>query len=306
MKLKLRDKIILLLVASVLCFWCEYKLLLTPMRDKLSELNAQKVEAKELLTDITPLQEKAEKVRKNKNALYNKIENIKSTYSEKTIKREDFLVFIGNSSSKNNVYVTRYNNLGITEENGIYKMCVDMELKGSPKNINSVLSDIDSLGVKYSVGSISYRQNDEYDYLKRFYDDITELPWFKEPEKKEDQGDTEQEDITEEGIYQLPENPQPLPMPDTVLPEEKEQGTVLAPDDEAPKTLEERIDSLLQPTVYRNTKVSSGIQLLSKDNNTNINSQDMRLAITICLVMFDEPNSNSVLAYNSESDYGVL
>ena len=52
-------------------------------------------------------------------------------------------------------------------------MLIDMELKGNGADINKVLTDIENLGVKYSIGSVSYRQNEQYDYLKRFYDDLT-------------------------------------------------------------------------------------------------------------------------------------
>lgn len=307
LKLTLRDKIILIVIVSVLCFWGEYKLILCPMRQSVSELNKQKIEAKALMTDVTPLMAKAERVKSEKDKLKEKMEDIKCTYSEKAIRKEDFLVFIGKSTEKNNVYVTKYNNIGVTSENGVYKMYVDMELKGDTKNINKVITDIDSLGVKYSVGSMSYRQNVEYDYLKRFYDDLTDLPWYKEPEKKDDeQSDTETADDKEE--EQIAEMPQYSPVPEKeppkpVLPYEEQPKTV-SPPEEIPKSLEQRLEELLEPTVYNGRSIKGGIMLVANKKNTYIYAGDMRLAVTICIVMFDEPTGN--LAYDSENDYGVL
>ena len=57
-----------------------------------------------------------------------------------------------------------FSDLGEDESNGIYKAKFNFELQGSASSLNTVLSDIDRMGVKYSVGSVSYRQLGDYDF----------------------------------------------------------------------------------------------------------------------------------------------
>ena len=99
-----------------------------------------------------------------------------------TATNEEFLVFLGNSAKENNVAVSGFNELGTEVKGGIYRTVFDFELKGSSVDINKVLEDINNMGIKCSFGSVSYRQNEGFDYLKRFFDDISELPWYKEKE----------------------------------------------------------------------------------------------------------------------------
>ena len=309
MKITQRDKLFVILIISILCFWCEYKVVLSPIQKNIAELTVKKDEAKSLLTDTTPLEKKADKVKERKNKLFDRIEDIKSTYSEKTIKKEDFLVFIGNSTVRNNVKVTKYNNLGIGEENGVYKMIVDMELKGDAKNINNVLTEIDKLGIKYSIGSFSFRQNEEYDYLKRFYDNYTELPWYKEPEKeekevKEDEAENDEDIPDSENDKDSAETT--VPQQQQLPPEPIEQPPISELPKEEPKSIEQRLDDLLELTVAKKGVGNNRLILLGKKENAYGNGLEMRLAFTICIVMFDEQSGGNAAVYNTENSNGIL
>ncbi|MBS7306106.1 MAG: hypothetical protein KIG39_05535 [Lachnospiraceae bacterium] len=313
MKLTMRDKIILLLVVACVCAWGGYKTVFTPMQNKIVSLEAEKETAKGLLTDITPLIKEAEKLTAKEKDLKNRIETIKSSDLGKTATNEELLVYIGNSTARHNVNVTGFNNLGLTVENDVYKMLIDMELKGKGNDINNVLKDIESMGVKYSVGSVSYRQNEQYDYLKRFYDYLTDLPWYEEPDEeeieefnKQNQEDIGIGDIIGEDVF-VPDTF--YPVPDTEIPDVLVPDTVpeISPVPESPKSIDERLDQLLELMSFRYGNTGYELMLLTDNNYEYKEGQDMRLAITLCFIMFDEPASGNSIVFETENeDYGVL
>ena len=303
MKITMRDKIVLLIIATMICGWGEYKLICNPMQERINELNEEKEIAKGLLTDITPLLKESEKLKVKENQLISRIDAIKSSGMGKTVTNEDFLMFLGNSTAKNNVKVTGFNNLGVTSENDVYKMLIDMELRGNGADINNVLSDFDNMGVKYSVGSVSYRQNQKFDYLKRFYDDDTELPWYEEPDEEEiakfnmentppTSDDFFGEHLTDEENYPEFDYSQDL-SPDITVPEQTEPTPEPKPAPEEPKSIDDRIEQLLELTDFSKNCTNYGVKFLTNNSSVYKEGQDMRLAITVCLIMFDEPVLNS-------------
>lgn len=310
MKITMRDKVILILLAACICVWGEYKMVLKPMHSQLVSLTDEKETAKELTADVSPLLAEMSKLKAKEGQLKNHIESIKSSDICKTITNEEFLVFVGNSTAKNNVAVTGYNNLGVVSDNDIYKMIVDMEMKGSGDDINKVLTEMDDLGIKYSIGSVSYRQNEQYDYLKRFYDDLTELPWYKEPDEKEIEEYNKEQQGTDEEII-IPDVEMFLPEqniePEIIAPEVIQPTPTPVPTPEAPKNLDERIDQLLELMAYRYGNTGYEVQLLTNNKYEYKEGQDMRLAITVCLIMFDEPAPGETLFYDmGDGNYGIL
>ena len=313
----MRDKVILLIVSAMLCGFGEYKMIITPMQERIAALETEKETAKGLLTDITPLLEESQKLTAKENQLKSRIETIKSSGVGKTVTNEEFLVFLGNSTAKNNVNVTGFNNLGLTIENDVYKMLIDMELKGNGADINNVLTDIENLGVKYSIGSVSYRQNEQYDYLKRFYDDLTDLPWYEEPDEEEIEEYNKQnnpelpDDTMQEGFYQEDNYPDfnygqdttpGTPTPDYTQPTPSPENTP-----EPPKSIDERLDQLLELMAFKYGDTGYEVRLLTNNKYEYKEGQDMRLAITLCLIMFDEPVLGNANLYETEIDeYGVL
>lgn len=318
MKITMRDKVILLVAAAMLCGFGEYKMVLTPMQNRIVALEEEKETAKGLLTDITPLLEESEKLTVKENQLKSRIETIKSSDLGNTVTNEEFLVFLGNSTAKNNVNVTGFNNLGLTIENDVYKMLIDMELKGNGADINKVLTDIENLGVKYSIGSVSYRQNEQYDYLKRFYDDLTDLPWYEEPDEeeieeynKENNPEVSDDLVEDEGFNTDTYFPEFDTGLDTTVPEQTKPDLSPTPSPEItpepPKSIDERLDQLLDLMAFKYGNTGYEVRLLTNNRYEYKEGQDMRLAVTLCLIMFDEPVlGNADLFETENSEYGVL
>ena len=177
MAVTLRDKFILLFLAFLLTIYGGYKAMWIPTNTTIAELEKQKENVKGQAGDIKPLLEKSEALKNREKALRSSVNNIKELSGGLTMTNEEFLVFLGKTTEKNNVQVSGFNDLGVVNTDGIYRSIFDFEVKGNSVDINKVLEDINNIGIKCSYGSVSYRQNEQYDYLKRFFDDLSDLPW---------------------------------------------------------------------------------------------------------------------------------
>lgn len=304
MTVTLRDKFILLVLAFALLAYGGYKALWIPATEKIALLEQNKSEVEGQSGDITPLEEKSEKLRSEEKKLKDSVDNIKKLSGGLTTTNEEFLVFLGKSAEENNVAVSAFTDLGTADTDGIYRSTFDFELKGSGADINKVLEDINNIGIKCSYGSVSFRQNEKYDYLKRFFDDLSDLPWYKEPEKEDAANDAE---IIPE--IKLPEitipdyipdyDLSPLPDEPSVLPQPSEPpATEETPKDE-PKSIEERLNDLLEQTSVKNMPYR--ITFLANTGDSYKSVQNMRLSVTVCFIMYNEPSRETSFLNNTES-----
>lgn len=304
MTVTLRDKFILLVLAFVLLAYGGYKTLRIPATEKIALLEQNKAEVEGQSGDITPLEEKSEKLRSEEKELKDSVDNIKKLSGGLTTTNEEFLVFLGKSAEENNVAVSGFTDLGTTDTDGIYRSTFDFELKGSGADINKVLEDINNIGIKCSYGSVSFRQNEKYDYLKRFFDDLSDLPWYKEPEKDDAANGTETipeikipeitvpEYIPDYDLTPQPDEPAALPQP-TEPPVTEE-----APKDE-PKSIEERLNDLLEQTSVKNMPYR--ITFLANTGDSYKSVQNMRLSVTVCFIMYNEPSRETSFLNDTES-----
>lgn len=289
LKISFRDKIILVIAVFTFICYGGYHLLWIPADAKIAELKERENELKGLALDVTPLIKQADTLEAEQANLLQKINEVKSNGNNKTLSKVDFLVFLGQSSEKNNVKVTRFNDLGLLhEQNNVWKEQFDFEIKGTAESINNLCLDIDNIGIKYSVGSMSFRQTSDYPYLKRFFDNNSNLKWYKEPTPTEQPiledalPDSEGSSLkdsynaldsewgTKPQLETTPEpkiTPEPTPTPQ--------------PNDD---TIMDRLDRLLEQTSFnKNYKV----MLLT---NTDEAGNEMKLAITVQFIIFDEPS----------------
>lgn len=311
MTITLSDKFILLVLAFALLAYGGYKALWIPATEKIALLEQNKSEVEGQSGDITPLEEKSEKLRSEEKELKDSVDNIKKLSGGLTTTNEEFLVFLGKSAEENNVAVSGFTDLGTTDTDGIYRSTFDFELKGSGADINKVLEDINNIGIKCSYGSVSFRQNEKYDYLKRFFDDLSDLPWYKEPEKDDAANDAEKipeiklpeitipEYIPDYDLTPQPDEPAALPQP--TEPPAKEE----TPKDE-PKSIEERLNDLLEQTSAKNMPPYR-ITFLANTGDSYKSVQNMRLSVTGCFIMYNEPSRETSFLNNTESgDNAIL
>lgn len=313
MTLTFRDKIILLVLAFAVGIYVGYQALWIPATAKIAELEQNKQSIQNLAGDLEPLKEQTEKLKQQEKEIKESVNNIKGLSGGLTATNEEFLVFLGDSAKENNVVVSGFNDLGTQEKDGIYRTVFDFELKGNSVDINKVLEDINNMGIKCSFGSISYRQNEGYDYLKRFFDDLSELPWYKEKEDEEEKTDEQQEHqetsetekpVPGTGTEQIPQQQTPV-SPDTPA-----DSTTPPAQDKQPESIEDRLNDLLQQTSYTTQKPYKVVFLTNTQNEKPTTEykagQQMRLNVTVCLIMYNEPSFENSFLNKTESDSDAI
>lgn len=315
MKIKFRDKAIGVVLVLALSTAAVFNYIVFPANDNVKQLSKKKDEAARLVSDIEPLIEDFEDKKAERTNAEDKYEIIKSEEAYKTATSEEFLVFLGNSAEKNGVKVTGFSDLGTKYENGLYKSYYDVELSGMPLAVNRAIKELNTMGIKYSVGSFSFRQDKEYDYLKRFFDTMTGLSWYKEPEEEKeeppvDETEKENEQQAGEAPIEKPLNEKPTqekpkednvvqknePIQGIVIEPEKNQGTVLPED----KNIEDRLNELLKTGLFNNTY--RVMPLTNTIDETDILSSEMRLSFTVCLIMFNEPSDETSFINITETE----
>ena len=313
MTLTFRDKIILLVLIFAVGIYFGYQALWIPSAAKIAELEKNKQSIQNLAGDLEPLLKETERLKKAEKEAKDSVNNIKSLSGGLTATNEEFLVFLGNSAKENNVTVSGFNDLGTEAKDGIYRTVFDFELKGSGADINKVLEDINNIGIKCSFGSVSYRQNESYDYLKRFFDDLSELPWYKEKDDKEEKADEQQQEQQEPP---KPEKPIPEREPER-LPEQQIPTVPNVPADsntppaeeKQPESIEDRLNDLLKQTAYM-TANPYKVVFLTNTKNTPVPeykaAQQMRLNVTVCLIMYNEPSFENSFLNKTESDANAI
>ena len=307
MTLTLRDKIILIILGFAVGIYVGYQVLWIPATSKVMDLVENKQAIQKLSGDLEPLLKETEKLKIAEKKAKDTVSNIKSLSGGLTATNEEFLVFLGNSAKENNVNVSGFNELGTEVKNGIYRTAFDFQLKGNSIDINKVLEDINNIGIKCSFGSISYRQDAEYDYLKRFFDDLSELPWYKEKvyeDEKYDEQQEQQEPIEIEkpdldiGFDEIPQ--QQIPEIPELPPVQEEQ----------PQSIEDRLnDLLLQTSVMTHTPYKFVFLTNMQEQKTEVEykfGQQMRLNATVCLIMYNEPSFENSFLNKTESEKNAI
>lgn len=309
MKPTLRDKlIILVIILAAVCFGAA-KFVIKPVNGKIENLKNQKVELQALKADISPLLEQSKKLKEENDKLNESVRTIQELSGGETFTKEEFLVFLGDSSKENNVSVTGFSDIAFEQSEGICKAVFDFELRGASVDINKVLEDIEAAGIKCSYGSMSFRQNAKYNYLLRFFDSVTDLPWYKEEESEDNNENSDEEipagktEFFENVPFDVPDSPAPEipkeevpenitePEPETI-PEEIPEYTP-EPKDE---NINDRINNLLMQTGY----IPHNYEIMLLDNKETKNVQEMRLAVTVCFFMFNEPSRENGFLQKAE------
>ena len=315
MTLTFRDKIILLVLAFAVCVYGGYKSLWISNAEKITALEQNKQSIKNLAGDLEPLKEEKSRLEKAEKEAKDSVNNIKKLSGGLTATNEEFLVFLGDSAKENNVAVSGFNELGTEVKGGIYRTVFDFELKGNSVDINKVLEDINNMGIKSSFGSISYRQNEGYDYLKRFFDDLSELPWYKEKDDEEQKQDKvenvdehkEKTVITEKPLSKTDTEKPSLQQP-SYIPESIPEPIKPPVEEDKPKTIEERLNDLLtQTSSFEKPYKIVFVTNTNGEKKTEFKvGQQMKLNVTICLIMYNEPSIENSFLNKMESDADAI
>ena len=313
MTLTFRDKVILLILVFAFAIYIGYQALWIPATAKIAELEENKLSNQNIAGDLEPLKVESEKLKKAEKEAKASVNNIKNLSGGLTATNEEFLVFLGDTAKENNVIVSGFNDLGTETKDGIYRTVFDFELKGNSVDINKVLEDINNMGIKCSFGSVSNRENEGYDYLKRFFDDLSELPWYKEKTEEENtieqqeepqEAPNTQEQATGSESEQLPQLQAPS------VPEAPAEPIEPSAGDDQPESIEDRLNKLLQLTSYKSYKPYKAAYLSNTENYISTikykEGQQMKLNVTICLIMYNTPSFENSFLKKTESDADAI
>lgn len=320
MKLTVRDRLILCVVAILIGVFGCAKLIWQPLSSKIIAMKNERAELKLTLTDKSPLEQTLKQLHIDNESLTKQISKIKGADTAKTLTKEEFLVFISNAAQKNDAEIIRFNDLGMENQNGVWKATFDFQIRGTLSNINTICEKIDMTGIRYSIGSMSLRQNEKYPYLERSFDQFSNLEWYIDPVKpKEDSQDiTPNEeslilpheeitptipvspDVLEESIPDSTPTPSPTPtlppMPDT------DNGDIT-----------DRLNELLELTnystpAYKFMFLSDSINFEPSFSVDNDNDDVMTIAITLQLIMYEKPivGASIIITEEGESDNAIL
>lgn len=282
----------MLILSVVLCFaiYAGYNYIYIPTKNAISQTDNQIGLLKGQVGDTTPLDEKLKQLNTQKANQLNRITEIKKLQKGKTINKQEFLMFLGEECTRNTMELINFNDLGvIQDENEVCKVQFDFELRGNMSELNKFCDDLNSLGVKYSVGGLSLRQNENYPYLIRFFDDVSKLEWYKDPTPPK------QEEVSSEtplpGIPLIPpvypniiepQSPTIQPAP----PQEITPSPTPTPEPED-KDITDRLNKLLE---LSNKSTNYRIVFLSN----SLSGDEMRLNITIEFIMYEDPKNGGI------------
>jgi len=285
-KLSIRDKSILLAMILCLLTYVGYHFLWLPVNEKTQEKTQQEMELKAKTYNGEPLKEQVVTLQSQDMKLSETLEQHKLLQGNKSLNKEDFLTFLTDECTKNNTELIKFNDLDTIEEDGTWKVQFDFELRGLLPALNNICQAIDQINIRYSVGGFSLRQNDEREYLARFFDNSTRLEWYKdvapEPEKNREQEDNHTE------VFEMPPKMPIIQSPSEAeyLPSEEIPEPTQEP---LPELDDEELDSLAEQMSFPNTGYK--VMFLTNRENTNSHSHSsvMLLNITLEFTMYTNP-----------------
>lgn len=302
-----KGKIVAAIAALFIMIYAAVQMVYMPLSIRIQQAETEKREAEALKSDISPVLEQKQKLQKEEKQLSDKVADITETSGGKTATKEEFLLFLGETAKKNNVGVIGFKDCGMTKLGGIYTQTFDFQLKGDRNSINNILAQINDMGIKTSYVSVSFRQNLELDYLKRYFDELSDFPWFKEQDEAEnedededeDEGETVREAYLNAGVTDVSEQ--------FTLPREIEPQVPYT-EDEPEDAANEGIGSMITQTVYKNPQkgIQTGLVYVSKKSKTSEQDSRMRLAVTVKLIMFNQPQSSTSFLRKEQEQDAVL
>lgn len=130
------------------------------------------------VADLTAVEDSRNRLKETAQQLRSDISEKQNSYTGNGITKEEFMVYFNNTTSAYNLKVMSFAYQGGEQLDSVTKMKYAAEVRGSMDNLNNLVQSFDQMGIKYSVGDISLRQDGTYGYLKRYYDTISDFSWY--------------------------------------------------------------------------------------------------------------------------------
>lgn len=292
-----REKILIALLIVIALIFVGYRYVYNPLVEHKERLDDQMASLGNYNVNVENMQSQEASVSQTLQELNSKIDNLKNEEGNQIINTQDFLLFLSTKTKEADVYIQKFKDLGVTEENGVWRVRFDVELNGYMKDLIRITQNIDDLGVSYDIKSVSLRQEGDIEYLSRAHKEQVDLVWFNY--------EKEEEVYTNEIPIEVPTNEIPIDVP-TV--EETPPQTTVEVIEVPPETLEEQLEILLgiakPKTITKKTtvpgstnnnnsnkKVVEESKEETKANSKSFKETRMNLDFTIEFIMFNDPRT---------------
>lgn len=283
-----REKILIALLIVIALIFVGYRYVYNPLVEHKERLDDQMASLGNYNVNVENMQSQEASVSQILQELNSKIDNLKNENGNQIINTQDFLLFLSTKTKEADVYIQKFKDLGVTEENGVWRVRFDVELNGYMKDLIRITQNIDDLGVSYDIKSVSLRQEGDIEYLSRAHKEQVDLVWFNYEKEEE--------------VYT---NEIPIEVP-TV--EETPPQTTVEVIEVPPETLEEQLEILLgiakPKTITKKTtvpgstnnnnsnkKVVEESKEETKANSKSFKETRMNLDFTIEFIMFNDPRT---------------
>jgi len=178
-----REKLIVLLLIFVVVTYIAYSYVYTPLIDKETQLQTT-ISSEDSVANIEGLKQQKALTQESLDKVNAQVDSMINDGNGKTINRQDFLIFLGEKTNKYGVDLRRFNDMGVEEKNGSYRAKFELDLYGLLTDLQSIVNEIEGLGIGYNISNISIRRNDDKEWLIRSIDDINKNNWAEVTDDK--------------------------------------------------------------------------------------------------------------------------
>lgn len=184
-----REKLIVLLLIFIVVAYVAYSYVYTPLVDKEAELQ-KAISSEDSVANVEGLKQQRALAQESLDKINNQVDSVINNGNNKTINRQDFLIFLGEKTNKYGVDLRRFNDAGVEEKNGSYRAKFELDLYGLLTDLQSIVNEIEGLGIGYNISNISIRRNDDKEWSVRSIDEANKNNWAEvKDDKNKDKDD---------------------------------------------------------------------------------------------------------------------
>lgn len=308
-----RDKVLLIVLAIIVAFYLVYSFGYKNLKAYGEELKHELSSLEKSVPDIESLRVEEESYDSQIEEIDTKIDTIKLEGGSGAINKQGLLQYISEWAETFDVDVIRFKEIDNSEANGVWRTRYEIQLGGSLNDLVVMANKLDDLNISYNVLSMSLRQLMDHPWLKRGYEDLSDLPWMNFEKEDEEDGEDEFSDLDLDDLDLIDENDI------NVTPTDGRYDDSGSKDDkkdksQREKTIEDKLLIILGEDVEEKKEEKEPVNnpsrgMFSRDalRQTNLILNKYRLDIEIEFIMFRDPNTlGKAKAETFDKEYFVV
>ncbi|NLJ84686.1 MAG: hypothetical protein GX336_07235, partial [Halanaerobiaceae bacterium] len=201
-----RDKVLLIVLAIIVAFYLVYSFGYKNLKAYGEELKHELASLEKSVPDIESLKIEEEGYDSQIEEIDTKIDTIKLEGGSGAINKQGLLQYISEWAETFDVDVIRFKEIDNLEANDVWRTRYEIQLGGSLNDLVVMANKLDDLNISYNVLSMSLRQLMDHPWLKRGYEDLSDLPWMNFEKEDEEDGEDEFSDLDLDDLDLIDEN----------------------------------------------------------------------------------------------------